>query len=821
MLTNYLKAALRNILKQRIFSFINIIGLATGMTAFLLIMQFVSYERNYDSFVHNHDNIYRLTLAQYVNNELSIESAENYPGAGPALVAELPEITSSARLYNMGYKNNIIITYEDAPVEPIKFKHRKFLYADSSFLPMMGYPMVAGDPNTALAEPNTTVISESYAKKYFGDADPLGKMLRLQDDDFNDELCKVTGVFKDLPNNTHLKFDILFSYKTLYTRGDWAPERYGTSWNRKDMYTYLEVVPGTNIKELEAKFPNIVNQHNPELEERSRKDVLALQKMTDIHLTSKLAEEAEANGDDKIVGFMMIIGIFIIVIAWVNYVNLSTAKAMERANEVGVRKVMGAGKTQLIGQYLMESAVINLVAIFISIVMIALVLPLFNSLSGHQYTFIGLFSGWFAAMIGGLWLVGTILSGLYPAFVMSGFKPVAVLKGKGAAKYRSGWLRKALVIFQFATSIALIAGTFIVYTQLDFMLNQDIGMNIDKVLVVERPGITSQDRDARIQSLQFFKNELVKHNNIKSVTGSVTIPGKKREYKVPAKPYGAADDKLVTLRFNSMDYQFIDAFDMKLLAGRAFSAEHVQDADTSIIVSESAAKLLGFDNLDDIIGQTLSMPRFRWNAIVVGVVNDYHQESLQKAHDPSIFYCSPDNAEFFSMKIDTQDLTSTLAHVEKTWNSAFPGNPFLYFFMDDFFNRQYENERKFGGLFSAFAILALIIGSLGLFGLSAFTTQQRTKEIGIRKILGSTLPQIFILLSKGYIWLILAAVAIASPLVYWIMNNWLNGFAYKIGIELWIFAVAGLAVLVVALLTISYQVLRAAHVNPADSLRYE
>lgn len=821
MVSNYLKAALRNLLKQKFFSFINIVGLATGMTAFLLIIQFVQFERNYETFIENEDNIYRLTLAQYVNNELSIESAENYPGAGPALVAEFPEITGYARLYNMGYKNNIVITYEDAPDGPIMFKHRKFLYADSSFLAMMGYPMTMGDPVTALSEPNTTVISESYAKKYFGETNPIGKLLRLQDDDFNDEVCKVTGVFKDLPPNTHLKFDILFSYKTLFVRGEWAPARYGTSWNRKDMYTYLEIAPGTNIKALEDKFPSIIEQYSPGLADQNRKDVLALQKMTDIHLTSNLAEESESNGDGKIVSFMLIIGLFIIVVAWVNYVNLSTAKAMERANEVGVRKVMGAGKSQLIGQYLMESAMINLVAIILSMLMTGLALPLFNSLAGQQFNFLQLFEPWFVGIIGSLWLIGTLLSGIYPALVMSNFKPVAVLKGKGASKFRSGWLRKVLVIFQFATSIALIAGTFIVYTQLDFMMNQDIGMNIDQVLVVERPGITSKDREERVQSLEFFKNELIKHNNIKSVTGSVTIPGKKREYKVAGKPYGSSDDKLVTLRFNSMDYQFVDAFEMEILAGRAFSEEYVQDPDTSIILSESAVRLLGYKNLDDIIGQTMTMPRFRWNAIVVGVVNDYNQESLQKNQDPMIFYCSPNNAEFFSMKIDPTNLSSTIDHVEKAWNNAFPGNPFLYFFLDDYFNRQYENERKFGGLFSVFAILALIIGSLGLFGLSAFTTQQRTKEIGIRKVLGSSLPQIFVLLSKGYILLILIAVLIACPIVYWAMSTWLSGFAYKIDIQLWIFAIAGITVLFVALLTISYQVLKAAHVNPVDSLRYE
>ncbi len=821
MLRNYFKAALRNLLKQKIFSLLNIIGLATGITAFMLIMQYVEVEKSYESFLPNHQQIYRVTLTQYVNNELSIESAENYPGAGPALLQELPEVESYARLYNMGYKNNLIITYDNGDGEPIKFKHRKFLYADSAFLPMMGYEMIKGDAKTALAEPLSTVISETYAKKYFGDIDPIGKMLHLQDDDFNDELAKVTGVFKDLPDNTHLKFDVLYSYKTLFGRGDWAPGRYNESWRRKDMYTYIKLQEGVNPSTTISKFPEIVDKYNPDLADRNREDVLGLQKISDIHLTSSLAEEPETNGDQRAVNFMGIIGLFIIIIAWVNYINLSTAKAMERANEVGVRKVMGAGRFQLIGQYLLEAAVINLVAVFLAMIMMALVLPVFNQLSGHSFVLTDLLTGSFIIKLIGVWLIGSSLSGIYPAIVMSGFVPVVVLKGKGAISNGSGWLRKALVVFQFATSIALIAGTYIVYNQLTFMMNQDIGMNIDQVMVVERPGITSRDRDARVQSIEFFKNEIKKENNIKSVTGSVTIPGKKREFKIPAKPYGAGDDKLVTLRFNSMDYEFVNAFEMEILAGRAFSEDFVQDADTSIIVSLSAVKLLGFDKPEDIVGQTLSMPRFQWSAIVVGVVNDYNQESLQKKADPMLFYCSPTNAEFFSMKVNTSDLPNTIAHVEKVWNEAFPGNPFNYFFLDDFFNRQYENEQKFGDLFFAFSILAIIIGCLGLFGLSAFTTQQRTKEVGIRKVLGSSIPQIFVLLSKEYVWLILAALVIASPLVYWVMDNWISTFAYQTSIGYAVFIAAGLAVIIIAVLTVSYQSLKAASINPVDSLRNE
>ena len=821
MLRNYFKAALRNLFKQKIFSTLNILGLATGITAFMLIMQYVEVEKSYENFLPNQERIYRVTLSQYVNNELSIESAENYPGVGPALVQELPEVKSYARLYNMGYKNNLIITYENPDGEPIKFKHRRFLYADSSFLPMMGYEMIAGDAKTALAEPLSTVISETYAKNYFGEADPIGKMLRLQDDDFNDELAKVTGVFKDLPNNTHLKFDVLYSYKTLLGRGTWAPGRYNESWGRKDMYTYIELQEGTDPSSTISKFPDIVDKYSPELAERNREDILGLQKLSDIHLTSRLAEEPETNGDQKIVNFMGIIALFIIIIAWVNYINLSTAKAMERANEVGVRKVMGAGRAQLIGQYLLEAAVINLVAIMLAVVMIALVLPVFNQLSGQSFVLTDLLTLSFLSKLIGVWFVGSALSGIYPAIVMSGFVPVAVLKGKGAAKYGSSWLRKALVIFQFATSIALIAGTFIVYNQLTFMMNQDIGMNIDQVMVVERPGITSQDRDARIQSIEFFKNEIKKENNIKSVAGSVTIPGKKREYKAAAKPYGSGDEKLVTLRLNSMDYDFINTFEMKLVAGRAFSKDFVHDPDTSIIISESAAKLLGFKKPEDALGQTMTMPRWQWNAIIVGVVNDYNQESLQKAADPMFFYCSPTNAEFFSMKVNPNNLPNTIAHVEKVWNEAFPGNPFSYFFLDDYFNRQYENEQKFGDLFFAFSVLAIIIGCLGLFGLSAFTTQQRTKEVGIRKVLGSSISQIFVLLSKEYVWLILAALVIASPLVYYVMDNWISSFAYQTSIGYAVFGIAGLVVIAIALMTVSYQSLKAARVNPVDSLRNE
>ncbi|MDN5203004.1 ABC transporter permease [Fulvivirgaceae bacterium BMA10] len=821
MLKNYLKIAFRNLLKDKVFSLINIFGLSVGMASFLLILQYVQFEKSYDKFLTNAENIYRVSLDQYRNNELSMTSAENYPGVGPAFKQEFPEVIDYARLYNMGYKNNVVITYEDAPNGPIQFKHRRFLYADSSFLSMLGYPMHLGDAATSLTEPFSAVISETYANKYFGDTNPIGKTLRLRDDDYNDETCKVTGVFKDLPANTHLKFDVLFSYKTLFNRGDWAPGRYDQSWQRKDMYTYIQVRPGTDPQQLEAKFPTVVTKYNPGLAEQNRRDELHLQSLTNIHLHSNLAEEAEPNGDARAVYFLGIIAIFILIIAWVNYINLSTARAMERANEVGLRKAMGAFKDQLIWQFLSESAIINFFAILLTLLLMILVLPIFNQLAGLSLPFSSLFSGWFVALIPLLWIVGTLLSGIYPAFVLSSFLPASVLKGKLRNSGSGILLRRILVIFQFMASVFLIAGTFIVYQQLNFMRNQDIGVNIDRVLVVERPGVSSRDRDAFTANVDAFRDELLKEPSIKAVSASVTIPGKKREYKVGVKRYGHSDDELVTLRFNSMDYQFMDVFEMKVVAGRGFSEDFVNDPDTSVIIAESSARMLGFEKPEDAVGQTLTIRGFNWHPIVAGVVNDYHQESLKKSKDPMIFYCTLYGGEFYSMKVNTGNLQKTIDHARASWEKAFPGNPFEYFFLDDYFNAQYENDQKFGNLFAVFAVIAIIVGCLGLFGLSAFTAHQRTKEIGIRKVLGSSVIGIMVLLSKDFAKLVLLACLIGLPLLYISMNKWLQGFATRIDINWFLLIASGIIVLIIALITVSYQTFRAAVVNPSKSLKYE
>lgn len=822
MIRNLLLTAFRNLKKNKFFSLLNILGLATGMAVFLLIAQYTKFERSYENFIPNKENVYRVKLESYSSEGLVSASAENYPGVGPALKTELPEVVSYARLYNMGYKNNVVITNKDAKPDPIAFKQKGFLYADSGLLSMMGYEMIKGDPAKALAEPLTAVISETYAKMYFKNEDPIGKTLHLQDDDFTDELAKVTGVFKDLPPNTHLKFDVLFSYSTLFLRGDWAVTRYKSGWRRKDMYTFIQLRPGTDPKMVETKLPGIVNKYKPELAGTGNKEVLALQPVKDIHLHSDLAEEAETNGNSRIVLFMGIIGVFVLVIAWINYVNLATARALERAKEVGIRKVVGAFKRQLVSQFLAEAALVNLISAVIAFGLVALVLPYFNSLSGLQLTTSYLFKPWFIILLVLLWITGTFLSGFYPAIVMSSFKPVTVLKGKLKNSFRGILLRKGLVTMQFMASIVLIAGTIIVYRQLKFLMNRDLGMNIDQVLIVERPAIADTNSNVFNSSIDLFHNELKNNPTVEGVTASLTVPGKQREYKVIIKLFGATNSDSATVRVNSMDYDFLDVYKMKLLAGRNFSRDFPKDPDTSLIISRKAAELLGFKRPEDAIGKTLFISQFNnWKPVITGVVNDYHQVSLKKTIEPSIFFCSVYGGEYYSLRIKTTSLPQAIRDIQQSWTKAFPGNPFQYTFLDDYFNRQYANERKFGKLFTVFAILAIIIGCLGLFGLSSYTASQRIKEIGIRKVLGASVGGIVTLLSKDFIKLVLISLVIATPLAWWAMSKWLEDFAYRVNISWWVFAVAGFAALFIAMLTVSFQAIKAAIANPVKSLRTE
>jgi putative ABC transport system permease protein len=822
MLKNYFTVALRNVLAKKFYSIINILGLAVGVAAFLMITQYVVFEQSYDDFHTQKDQVYRVQLDLYLDGELVKKDAENFPGVGPALKAELPEVIDYTRLYNMGYKNNIVLTYEDAPNGPVQLRQSKLLYADASLFNIFSFEMVKGNPDTALENSFSIIISESMAEKYFGDADPIGKTLRLQDDDFNDERCEVTGVFKDIPENSHLKFDVLISYNTLYNRGDWAKERYDLTWNRSDFYTYVLLEEGAQPTSLEAQFPAIVEKYKPGLAEQNRREELLLQPLESIHLYSDLQNEAETNGNARVVFSLLIIASFILVIAWINYINLSTARATDRSREVGVRKALGAFRQQLVRQFLTESLLVNLVAIIIAALLVIIFLPTFNELTGLQFSVANFWSqSWLWIIIAGLFVFGSLLSGLYPAFVLSSFRPTAVLKGKFRNSNHGVILRKALVVFQFAAAIALVAGTFIVYQQMQYMLNQDLGFNIEQTLVLERPSVRPQDWQEMKNDNEQFKNELLQHSSIEKVAGVHLVPGKKRKWLFLIRQYGTPQEEAQTIRLNGIDYDFIDMFEMELLAGRNFSKEFTSDQDTSVIITESAVSLLGFNSPEEAVGQTVTIGDGDWHPNIVGVVNDFHQESLKTAIEPMLFMLNTVSSEYYVIKVSTQDLEETVAYIEDNWDATFPGNPFSYFFLDDYFNRQYQSEQRFSQLISVFALLALFIGGLGLFGLSAFTTQQRTKEIGVRKVLGASVSSITVLLARDFVKLIIIAIVVALPLTFLALNEWLESYAFRIEIGPEVLLAAGVGTMLIAVLTVSWQSIKAAVANPVDSLRNE
>jgi len=821
MLKNYFNVALRSLLKNKLYSFINIFGLAVGIAAFLLLTQYIKFEQSYESSIAHADDIYRVRLDVFQNGEEVYRSSENYAGTGPAMLADIPEVIKQAKLYNMGSKNNVVITWEQGPQGSVVFKHRKFLYAQKDFLSLFSTQMVHGDRATALEKPHTIVISETMAKNYFGSQDPMGKLLRLEDDDFSNELCTVTGVFEDISQNTHLKYEVLISFSTILTRGDWAPKRYATGWNRKDFYTYVQLEAGTDPKLVEEKLPELVLKYKPDNLEKNVQDILLLQPIKDIHLNSQLTDEAEVNGNGQGIKYLSIIAFFILVIAWINYINLSTARSMDRAREVGLRKVMGSYRSDLIAQFLTESFVINFMAIILTFLIILVATPYFYQLGGTPTSSVIWLQNWFWAYCAGIVLIGSFLSGLYPAFVLSSFEPVSVLHGKLKSSSRGVLLRKVLVVFQFSMSVAMIIGTVTVFNQMDFMQNRDLGFNMERTIVVERPPKSDTSRTVRQNNVKRFKDELMKESDIQYVAGSGFLPGKKLRFKTPIRRMDQSDNETVPFAISNMDYDIQEALQLNIIAGRGFEEKFKDHEDTTVLITENGVRILGFDNPEDIIGKKIFPPRWNMPLKVIGVVGNYHQENLKEGLTQVIFFSGFFGYEYYMIKFQSNDLKHTIAKIETQWHKSFTGNPFHYFFLDEYFNSYYESEAQFRDMFSVFSLLAIIIGCLGLFGLSSFTVMQKTKEIAIRKVLGSSVINIVRLLSKEFLFLVLLATIITWPPVYYLMGQWLDNYPYRVDLNLGSFIASGVAVLAIAFFTISYHTFKSARANPVDALNCE
>ena len=805
MLKNYLKIAFRNLWKNKGFSALNIIGLATGLAVCLLIVLYVKDELSYDKYNVNANRIYRLDADIYFNNTEADMAVAPDP-LPTAMVRDYPEVQQMVRINNQG---DILIKKDKHNIQD---HHAAFV--DSTFFKVFTFPMIAGNPNTALDEPNSIVIDETTAKKYFNSTNVVGKTLYVD----NSTNCKITGVIKDMPKQSS------FHFSFLRPRG-----KEESHWLSNNATCFIMVQPGVPRQKLQHDVDATVNNYlgkelqsqlNISLSDLTKKGnhfIYHLMPLTDIHLHSNKSYELEPTGDITYVYIFSAIALLILLIACVNFMNLSTARSANRAKEVGIRKVAGSLRSNLIIQFLTESVLISFISLLLAILMAAILLPLFNQLAHKQMFVSTLFSTWLLpVMIALVFLVGCV-AGSYPAFYLSSFQPIDVLKGKVAKGFKSSWLRNGLVIFQFSISIMLIIGTIVIYNQLDFIRSRKIGYNRDEVLVLHNAYNLNNN-------ITTFRNELLNIPGVTDATVTGDLPtGTNYDNEGWFRDANFDAAKTVILTNFYVDENYIPTLGMQMEKGRNFSKDFPSDS-TGIIINEAAVKVLGFK---DPLKESLYRPNMNNGNIngatayrIIGVVKDFNYSSMHNQVGPLLIQ-EGDNRGEIAIRLNTKNIPSLIDKVQSKWNSMAPGQPFNYTFMDADFNKLYTSEQQTGKLFITFAIFAIFIGCLGLFGLVSYAAEQRTKEIGVRKVLGASVGGIVAMLSKDFAKLVLIAAVIAFPIAWWSMNQWLQSFAYRTHISWWIFVIAGLAAFLIALITVSLQAIKAALANPVKSLRSE
>lgn len=808
MFSNYLKTAWRNLWKNRTFSTINIGGLALGIAAFLLIMSYLAFEYSYDDYNANADRLYRIPMEIVEKGQVETKPqtfAFTYPAVAPALKHDFPEVAEAIRFR----KQWGVVKYQNE-----KFLEDDFLFfVDPGVLKMFSFDFEKGSSQTTFSDLNDAIITTSTAKKYFGDADPIGKPLTYNKEDYI-----VKAVVKDLPENSHLDFHILLNYNKYVQ----LVKNFGgdaqNSWNWSDFYTYVLLKPGTNANTLQAQLPAFALRHMGEnMQHDGFKITFNVQPLKDIHLHSKYDYEWTGNGNFTYLKYLGIAGFFILFIAWINYINLSTARALDRAKEVGVRKVIGAGKRQLIRQFLTESLLINFAAVLLGLAIYSLSLPYFCRLVGLQVASVSLPGTQFSLLLCAIFLSGALLAGAYPSFILSSYSPLEALKPAGTgtiSRRNKDLLRRSLVIIQFFTAILLISGAIGFYKQLHYMSSADLGVNVSQTLTLNQPiGLDSTKTDL----VSSFVNELASYPGVSSVTQSTSIPGSEIGGSSGFTTLHSTEDK--RCRDYGIDNKFIDAYGLELLAGRNFTTDRSGKI-TNIILNETAVNVFGFGSPAKAIGQQIRDNSNLYT--IIGVLKDFHQKSLQNDFDPIVFYPEYSyNMSNFSIKFNTTDLKGLMAFVKQKWTARFPDSPFSYNFLDDIFNAQYKSDQLFSTVLWLFTLLAIIVASLGLLGLSLYTVAKRSKEISIRKVLGATVFQITRLIVKDYLKLIVIAAIPAIPIAYYVLRNWLDDYAFHISIGLW-FIIAPVAMIgTIAMTTVLYHSIRAALGNPVKNLKTE
>ena len=805
MIKNYLKISFRNLWKNKAFSAINILGLSIGIATCLLITLFVMDELSYDKYNDKADRIYR------VNVDLKFGGADQKFAVASApmaftMVKDYPQVENAVRFRNYG--PSLVKKGEQ------NIKEERIIFADSTLFAVFTLPMLQGNPRTALTEPNTVVITKTIADKYFGSVNAVGQVMRFD----NQNNFKVTGVIKDVPENSHFNYDFFVSMAG-------AEESRNAVWASFNFNTYLLLHKGIDPKLVETKLSETTKKYFwPQVQQMMKVDPddfkksgnyinFSLIPLPNIHLYSDRIAELAANSDIQIIYIFSLVAIIILLIACINFMNLSTARSANRAKEVGIRKVLGTQRFSLISQFLTESVLMSLLSFFLAIEIALLLLPYFNQLAAkklslspasHPLLIPALFA--FAVIVG-------LLAGSYPAFYLSAFKPIQVLKGKLSAGFKQSYFRSSLVVFQFAISIGLIIGTIVIYNQLTYIQNKKVGFDKDQVLIIK-------NGEALGKQAKAFKNEVLRFRGIQSgsISGFLPIPSSRTDQ--PFFPEGEMDpQKAVAMQYWTIDHDYIPTLGMEIKQGRNFSKDMLTDSN-AVIINETAATLFGFK---DPIGKKISAfkdvihPEERDNKTIIGVVKNFHYESLRE-NIGALCFTLGEATQALTFRTDAMNAA---ANIQALWKKLAPAEPFEYSFMNEDFNRMYNAEQRIGKIFISFAILAILIACLGLFGLATYASEQRTKEIGIRKVLGATVTNIVSMLSKEFLKLVILAALIAFPVAWWAMHKWLQNFAYRIEISWWVFAIAAVAVVLIALFTISFKAIRAALSNPVKSLRTE
>jgi putative ABC transport system permease protein len=804
MFRNYFLIAWRSLVKNSLFYFVNIFGLSVGLACCLLISSFVHSELTFDTYPEHANEIYRVELHVLGNGSWVDYPMVDY-GVGSGIAQTYPEVASYTRV-SRGFQP--YLRYKD-----ILLKEQNMAIADSNFLEFFSVPLLAGDSKTALTEPNSIVITKAFAKKFFGDEDPMNKTLVMGTGEL-----KVTGLIDKIPDASHFHFDVFLSGSSYKFRRE--------SWSNLGNFTYLQLVPGSDARALEKKFPDLVREHVvPEVqadmgislsEAQKAVDtfVFSLRPLRDIHLGSHTSMELGANGDIKYVYIFGALAVFILLLACVNFINLSTATSSKRAREVGIRKVMGSVKTQLIYQFLTESVMLALCAMILSYGMVAAVLPLFNQLTGKvtEFTFF-LEPVTVLIVTAGVFLVG-IVAGMYPSFFLSSFNTISVLKGSTlSAAGKKDFLRSGLVVFQFAVSTALIVATLVVYQQLNFMQNKKLGYDKDQVLVI------SDTRSLRANE-QVYKEQLLKDSRVINASISRQMPGDPAMDGTQAFPKDrGADESSAEIHINiyHVDYDFLSTLGIELAHGRNLSRDFPSDS-AAIVINETAAREFGWTP-ESAPGKSIVVSG-QTEYHVVGVVKDFNYTSVRDKIAPLVMMLRYNSGSIL-VKLNPTDIKAFIADAKNKWAGFQTEIPFSYSFLDDKFAALYFTEERTGKVFTTFAVIAVVIAGLGLFGLSTFSAEQRTREIGIRKVLGASSQQVLLMLSKQFMVLVLIAFVVAAPVIGWAMNHWLEDFAYRISIAWWVFVAAAGISFLVAFLSMSLQAIRAAVANPVRSLKSE